>query len=513
MTPIRANYERLPTFRRDSVGEHLEDDFKDKPVQHRHHLSRLLRKSRRLTSRLCRPHPLLALLFGLLGLQLLWNGSYGQHSAPKFQVNKAEKVFIAANIINGELIESAWGPRLLSLIELIGSDRTFVSIYGGPSLELRQLEEKLKCNHKIVIEESEPIKLDTLPKTMLPDGLPRIKRIAFLAQVRNKVLEPLVDLETQGIVFGKVLFINDVYFEPAEALRLIWGTNVDEHGNAEYKAACAADFSTSWKYYDTFATRDAEGYSLGVPIYPWFSSEGEAVSRKDVLAGRDAVRVKSCWGGMVSFDARYFTPNSPSLSDHARLNTSMQVPLPLRFRSEPEPFWDSSECCLIHADISALPDLHRAGDEAREHDSGIYMNPYVRTAYSEGAFAWIPVAKRFERLLAPLQHLINRLAQMPRPNYRRTEVAGQLVDDQRWISYSLSPNRTSARVPHRQEASADVWRQRGFYEKVKRVARRGGYCGVRQLLVLKEEEFSEEDNGKGGQNWDNLLASVPPLDL
>lgn len=75
---------------------------------------------------------------------------------------------------------------------------------------------------------------------------------------------------------------------------------------ARYKAVCAVDFVESWKFYDTFATRDAEGYSIGVPVFPWFVNEGEARSRRDVLEGRNAVRVKSCWGGMVAFDGRYF---------------------------------------------------------------------------------------------------------------------------------------------------------------------------------------------------------------
>ena len=55
------------------------------------------------------------------------------------------------------------------------------------------------------------------------------------------------------------------------------------------------DFINPFKFYGTFASRDLEGYSMGLPIYPWFSSAGKAQSRQDVLDQKDAVRVRSCW--------------------------------------------------------------------------------------------------------------------------------------------------------------------------------------------------------------------------
>jgi len=41
-----------------------------------------------------------------------------------------------------------------------------------------------------------------------------------------------------------------------------------------------------------------------------------------------------------------------------------------------------------------------------------------------------------------------------------------------------------------------------------RTAKRGGYCGVRQLLVMKEGKLEE---GEG--NWDKLLDEVPPIEM
>ncbi|CZR66866.1 uncharacterized protein PAC_16767 [Phialocephala subalpina] len=442
-----------------------EEEFKDKPLPllpRRRRASLLLRKCRRC----CRPLYVGMFLFVLLAWQIIFNGSYSDGSAPKYEINKEEKVFIAANIIDGDLIRGAWGRSLLELVERIGKDRVYVSIYGGPPDALKDLEQMLECETRIVSEESDPINLQSVARTQLPTGESRIKRITFLAEVRNKVLEPLRDgsawksMGGKGVVdkiglgkkggFEKVLFINDVFFDAEGATRLLWGTNLDKDGKAGgYKAVCAADFVTSWKYYDTFATRDAEGYSIGIPLFPWFSAEGDAISRNDVLAGRDAVRVKSCWGGMVAFDGWYFQPGNPlesesiSASQHKESTNAsgkgkgkkvdgVGIPeLPLRFRSEAEPFWDSSECCLIHADIMSLPTTE---SEVDTYDTGIYMNPYVRTAYSSSAFAYIGTAKRFERVFSPLQRILNYFASMPRFNYRRAEKEGQIVHDKLWIS-------------------------------------------------------------------------------
>ncbi len=124
-----------------------------------------------------------------------------------------------------------------------------------------------------------------------------MKRIAFLAEVRNRALRPLeADPTTR---YDKLLFINDVFFNPIDAVQLLFSTNVGSSGRAEYGAACAVDFINAFKFYDRFATRDFEGYTMGIPFFPWFTDAGEAVSRRDVLEGKDAVRVRACWGGMT----------------------------------------------------------------------------------------------------------------------------------------------------------------------------------------------------------------------
>lgn len=502
-------------------------EAKDRP--HSRHLPSILSLLRK-TRRVCRPlYVVLALVASLLFLQVTFNASYT--NPPPFSIPPNENVFIAANIIDENLLTGHWGKSLEGLVHLIGKDRVFVSIYGGPASALRVLDSKLPCNKSLVSQEEDPVLIDSLPHISLLDGELKVKRIAYLAEVRNKALAPLAASTTP---FDKVLFINDVFFDPMDAARLIWGTNVKD-GKAEYKAACGTDFVTSWKFYDTFATRDLEGYSMGIPIFPWFANEGEAISRNDVLEGRDAVRVKSCWGGIVSFDARYFqaditSSKAPGMLDKTPTSPSNLLPsLPLHFRSEPEPFWEASECCLIHADILSLPPFsdEPSTSTAKPKDTGIYMNPFVRVSYDAKTLAHIPFTKRFERLFAVPQIIINRFAHMPRFNYRRAEGEGDVVLDRIWVpshdqDASAEPDGQTSEFSSKDSAwkgsigaratlgKAGDWKDwegNGHYEDYQRVARRGGYCGVRRLLVMKDGPLEE-----GEKNWDTLLGAVPPLE-
>lgn len=80
----------------------------------------------------------------------------------------------------------------------------WVSVFGGPRDELRGLEERLlgvgvrRERVWVVWEGEERMGVgkgegegEGVRRTMLPDGERRVKRIAWLAGVRNRVLEPL----------------------------------------------------------------------------------------------------------------------------------------------------------------------------------------------------------------------------------------------------------------------------------------------------------------------------------
>jgi hypothetical protein len=287
-----------------------------------------------------------------------------------------EKVFIAASIYdhNGTLLAGRWGNTVVELVQLLGPQNVHLSVYendpnDAARASLAKLGSQLNCEFSIgtilqnvqcsqnlsgnVSLVAEHLPLEEIPRITTPNGEKRMKRIAFLSEVRNRALRPL---ETATIQFDKLLFINDVMFDPIEAVQLLLSTNVDSNGRTQYGAVCAVDFINAFKFYDTFATRDLEGYEMGMQFFPWFADAGDAATRQDVMAQKDAVRVRSCWGGMTAFEASWF--QKPLVDKSTRYKgkpSAAKTPhSPLRFRFEEDPFWEASEVCIIYISCSPL---------------------------------------------------------------------------------------------------------------------------------------------------------------
>ncbi|KAL3450210.1 cryptococcal mannosyltransferase 1-domain-containing protein [Aspergillus insuetus] len=410
-----------------------------------------------------------------------------------------EKIFIAASLYDptGELARGHWASSVLELITLLGEENVFLSIYENDSGEegersLAELDARVPCNASLVYEH---LDLDLLPKIATPDGAQRVKRITYLAETRNRALKPLDDPEIiSGTRFDKLLYLNDIAFDPLDALQLLFSTNINAKGKAEYRAACAVDFINPFKFYDTYATRDLEGYSMGVPFFPWFSDSGDAQSRNDVLAGKDAVPVKSCWGGMVAFDARFFqqqqdhhtdVDNSGSVSKG--IDVAGQT-TPARFRAlnDTDLFWDASECCLIHADIQRPPPHPDSSspETTPAPETGIYMNPFVRVAYDPYTLSWLATTRRFEKLYSLIHNIVNHLVGMPWFNARREELPGETYYD-------------TVFVPAKEDGGV------GSFGSRERVGRHDGFCGRAGLQVVVPREGEA-----GGKGWWTVPSPV-----
>ncbi|KAK7530277.1 cryptococcal mannosyltransferase 1-domain-containing protein [Phyllosticta citribraziliensis] len=400
-----------------------------------------------------------------------------------------EKVFIASAVYDdkGSLLGGPWGKALLDLVDLLGPENVHLSVYeNDPDDEAKAALEDFKnhasCNSTIVHEH---LPLDEVRRVTLPNGEKRIKRIAYLAEVRNRAMRPL---DTTDVKFDKILFLNDVYFDPVDAAQLLFSTNLGPDGRTNYRAACAVDFANPFKFYDTFASRDLEGHSMGLPFFPWFPDAGYADTRNDILEQLDAVRVRSCWGGMVSYEAKWFQSPPDLLSADPVSGTAFgvalaaghlesQIPISLennethsamRFRFEDRTFWDASECCLINAD------LQRPRDPADPHaPSGIYLNPFIRTAYDERTLSWLWISRRPERLYSPIHNILTRVLGLPGENPRRMQEPGSEIVEHVW-EYNQ---------PF--EEGKDMT---GQWRSVKSIAGPGSYCGSRKLLVLGEKE-------------------------
>ncbi|KAM0446666.1 hypothetical protein ACHAO4_009338 [Trichoderma viride] len=284
-------------------------------------------------------------------------------------IRHRERIYIASmHWNNAEVLKDYWNDAVLKLTETFGADNVFVSIYESGSWDdskeaLQTLDAELeKRNVPRRVEVSETTHYDeiTKPKNERGEGWietsrgeRELRRIPYLAKLRNKTIRDLIELSEKGITFDKVLFLNDVVFTVEDVLTLM-----DTNGG-NYAAACSMDFSKPPLYYDTFALRDIEGYAHVMQTWPYFRSR---TSRNALVNHLDAVPVKSCWNGIVVMPAEPFISSTK-----------------LRFRAVSDSLaahhLEGSECCLIHA------------DNPLSKTKGVYLNPRVRVGYNYPAYA------------------------------------------------------------------------------------------------------------------------------
>ncbi|KAH6620051.1 cryptococcal mannosyltransferase 1-domain-containing protein [Boeremia exigua] len=276
-----------------------------------------------------------------------------------------KRIYIAAQHYNSaRLLREHWNEALYTLVQELGVDNVFVSIYESGSFDetqqaLRELDanlDVLKVKKEVVLSElthKEEIQAQPADQGWIdtPAGVHALRRIPFLASIRNKVFQPLEALAAQGEHFDTILFLNDVAFNPTDVLRLL------DTNEGDYAAACSLDFSKPPYFYDTFALRDTDGHEAIMQTWPYFRSYESRNAAERFLP----VPVSSCWNGMVAM------PAEPFLGEHA-----------LRFRGTNDSLakhhLEGSECCLIHADnpLSAT--------------RGVFLNPAVQVGYNMTAY-------------------------------------------------------------------------------------------------------------------------------
>lgn len=398
-----------------------------------------------------------------------------------------EKVFISVSLYDkaGHLAGGRWGGTILELIQMLGPENTFLSIYEndspGGAAALGEFEKKVPCRHEIVYDAH--VSLNEFANITMPDGTERMKRLSYLSEMRNRALRPLDKFREENGVksFDKVLFVNDIAFDPVDAAQLLFNTNLGPDGRSHYLSACGLDYNNPFLFYDLYAQRDAEGYSNGLPIFPIFSTAGQGLSRSDMLAQKDAVRATSCWSGMVAMQGKYVqnlnnnlpAPEFQTIGAHT-IDPDRPVPIqaPVRFRHEPEVFFDACECCLFLADVSTAAKK----DNAREQ--GVFVNPYIRVAYDESTLRWLPIVRRWERLFPIPQRIISYFVGLPRNNPYRSVQEGEAFVEERW------------------DETKNHW------ELVNRTGRSGLICAVREMQLIQEKKRT------GDKNW--LNVDMPP---
>jgi hypothetical protein len=137
-----------------------------------------------------------------------------------------KRIYIAAQHWNdAELLRDRWNDALIALVKELGIQNVFVSIYESGSTDgtkdaLKELDsalEDLRVERNIVLADlTHEDAINKAPEGLgwikIPTGEMALRRIPFLADVRNQVLHTLETLVTKGHNFDTVLFLNDVLF-------------------------------------------------------------------------------------------------------------------------------------------------------------------------------------------------------------------------------------------------------------------------------------------------------------
>jgi len=238
-----------------------------------------------------------------------------------------DRIYIASLHWNNEaILRSHWNNAVIELANALGPENIFISIYEsgswdnskGALIELDEELGRLGVPRNITLSETTHLdEISSRPTSRgwieTPRGRKELRRIPYLARLRNLTLRPLEDLLKQGKTFDKILFLNDVAFTvwtislflPRFFLICVKGHTNDclktsdvikllNTNNGVYAAACSLDFSKPPLYYDTFALRDSEGHEHVMQTWPFFRS----ANSREAMKTLSPVPVASCWNGM-----------------------------------------------------------------------------------------------------------------------------------------------------------------------------------------------------------------------
>ena len=132
---------------------------------------------------------------------------------------------------NNEKVIPYWSDSIIKAIHYLGPDNVFVSIVESESDDrspvlLQQLDDKLGAMgiQRRILTQDEAV---TKPENLIGNN-----RIYYLSALRNRALEPLVEMGG----YDKVMFSNDIYIEPEAILELLYTAE------GEYDMVCGMDY-------------------------------------------------------------------------------------------------------------------------------------------------------------------------------------------------------------------------------------------------------------------------------
>lgn len=138
------------------------------------------------------------------------------------------RVYIASLHWNNErILRTSWNQGLLNLVSVLGPSNVFVSLYESGSRdgskdaigELDKALEVMGVPRNITLDKNTHADAMASPPrepgngwVETPRGRIELRRISYLARLRNTSLQPLKDMSRNGIEFDYVLFLGDVVF-------------------------------------------------------------------------------------------------------------------------------------------------------------------------------------------------------------------------------------------------------------------------------------------------------------
>jgi alpha-1,3-mannosyltransferase len=171
----------------------------------------------------------------------------------RYRALRPQKYLLAIALHQSEPILKNMMEQLLVVIEVLKPENVFVSIYEGGSTDASSefLEE-----FKTILDQ-ESILNSILTKEEIVDWS-RVHRISKMAEIRNKVLQPLYDSihlyhTAKTKKFDRVLFLNDVVFCAADILELLL-----QHEKQSSDFTCPLDFMNLYhhmSFYDVWVGR------------------------------------------------------------------------------------------------------------------------------------------------------------------------------------------------------------------------------------------------------------------
>ncbi|KAI0034270.1 cryptococcal mannosyltransferase 1-domain-containing protein [Vararia minispora EC-137] len=243
------------------------------------------------------------------------------HAERYGRLENSGKLFLAMNLHNNEDVLPTFFQELPHLLQHLGPDHVYVSIYENGSGDrtpqmlnlLSELLEVLGTPHRVIADGS-------WKQSDKESG----NRINFLAAVRNTAMQPLYSGEAGealGGVFDEVIWINDVFHCTADILEILYQKRLQGAHQA-----CATDWGVwgDWVIYDRWVLRPMSGRVMyrHDEINDWFQggySAEEKIAHLPHLLPEDPddrarierwfpLQVFSCWNGATVFDAASFLP-------------------------------------------------------------------------------------------------------------------------------------------------------------------------------------------------------------